>query len=292
MKKILIILLVFIVLPNCLLSQSNNQIDTTNLTEMLMHNTFLISGNGSCGTVFILGKIKTSLKNSKKKKSEAGNYQTVLITAAHVLDSMIGNKANLYMRSKEKNGYKTVIYPIIIRNNKSSFYIKHPTMDIAAMNVTLPDYYEYPKLATSFLSNDSIIDYWRITTGEIIDCLGFPLCPTDSIGTFPVLRTGKIASYPLTPSNIYKSFLFDFEIYNGNSGGPVIFQEARSRGRVTAERTFSMDEGYIQFILGLITDSIYVQEKDQSGKLIKKTEIKMGSVIQARFILETINLLP
>jgi hypothetical protein len=30
-----------------------------------------------------------------------------------------------------------------------------------------------------------------------------------------------IASYPITPTKIYKSILFDFNIFEGNSGGPL-----------------------------------------------------------------------
>ncbi len=289
MKKFLILELIFILFSNYLLGQSENPTNNISLTELLMHNTYRITGEGSCGTVFILGKSNTSTKNSKKKDTNEDKFQTVLVTAAHVLDSIKGNKAILYMRSKTTSGYKTVPFPILIRNNKIDFYIKHLTMDIAAMYVTLPDFYDYPKLTTSFLSNDSIIEYWRINTGEIIDCLGFPLCIYDSVGCFPILRSGKISSFPLVPSKIYRSFWFDFEIFPGNSGGPVIFQEKGSRGGITAERTFSMDEGYIQFILGLVTQYISVQENDQSGNI---KEIKMGSVIQARFILETLDLLP
>ena len=44
-----------------------------------------------------------------------------------------------------------------------------------------------------------------------------------SPGGFPILRTGHIASYPLTPMESVKQIYLDLFLYTGNSGGPVYY---------------------------------------------------------------------
>ena len=38
---------------------------------------------------------------------------------------------------------------------------------------------------------------------------------------FPILRSGKVASYPVGPSNTQGYFLIDADVYPGDSGAPV-----------------------------------------------------------------------
>jgi hypothetical protein len=54
-------------------------------------------------------------------------------------------------------------------------------------------------------------------------CLGYPLGLESGAGGFPILRSGRIASYPIWPSSNLKTFLLDMTTYGGNSGGPVFF---------------------------------------------------------------------
>ena len=87
------------------------------LNIVLMKNTYLISGNNSCGTGFIVTKEKKK-NNEKKKTSKRAkkdlNY--IFITAAHVLDSIIGNEAYIYLRTYDNGIYKTFPFPLLIRN--------------------------------------------------------------------------------------------------------------------------------------------------------------------------------
>lgn len=259
------------------------------LNIVLMKNTYKISGNNSCGTGFIVTKEKKK-NNEKKKTSKRAkkdlNY--IFITAAHVLDSIIGNEAYIYLRTYDNGIYKTFPFPLLIRNKRTNYYKKHPTMDVAAMYVTLPKIFDnnYFSLSEGLFINDNDIKTWNIRTGETINCLGFPHCFYDSIGCFPILRSGKIASYPIIPSSVYKTFYFDFEVYPGNSGGPVYFFEDGMKPRSRSDHLFVLGGSNLQFIMGLVTEEIYV------GEIKNEKNIKLARVIHSKYIIETIEMLP
>ncbi|MBC8487538.1 MAG: trypsin-like peptidase domain-containing protein [Bacteroidetes bacterium] len=260
------------------------------LNIVLMKNTYLISGNNSCGTGFIVTKEKKK-NNEKKKTSKRAkkdlNY--IFITAAHVLDSIIGNEAYIYLRTYDNGIYKTFPFPLLIRNKRTNYYKKHPTMDVAAMYVTLPKIFDnnYFSLSEGLFINDNDIKTWNIRTGETINCLGFPYCSYDSIGCFPILRSGKIASYPIIPSSVYSTFYFDFEVYPGNSGGPVYFFEDGMKARSRSDQYFLMGGPHLQFIMGLVSQQRYVVDDTKDTIFIK-----LARVIHSKYILETIEMLP
>ncbi len=253
------------------------------INVVLMKNTFRISGaNGECGSVFILGKSKTN---------KLKDFDRILVTAGHVLDSIKGEMAWIDFRIQVADTFQILSYPIKIRNKKLNFYKRHPKADVAAMYITLPKMYQDTNviLMQSYLCTDADIENWRILPGTKLKCLGYPHCIGIGNGLFPILRNGEIASYPLIPSSKYPVFYFDFEIYPGNSGGPVYFQE---RGRLNSFGGGNNQDN-VQLIVGLVTHQIYSSLIDsKSLKIIGNTDLKLGLVVQSSFILETIRMLP
>ena len=71
------------------------------------------------------------------------------------------------------------------------------------------------------LANDDLLAKYNIHPGDVLDCLGYPFGFESPVGSFPILRSGKIASYPLLPTKGTQSFLLDFRVFPGNSGSPV-----------------------------------------------------------------------
>jgi hypothetical protein len=109
------------------------------IATLLMNSTFEIAGPDSTpgkvnyGTVFLLGK---------PMKAEPQRGYFVLVTAAHVLDVISGDRATLFLRHKEENGngnYTTIPTQIEIRQNGASHYVKNPNADVAAMYIRMPD---------------------------------------------------------------------------------------------------------------------------------------------------------
>lgn len=267
-------------------AQSDSSDLDIDINIKLMKSTFCIGGEGSCGTGFIM------LRKNKNLGGKSTDLDIVFITAAHVLDSIKGNKAIIYLRKEENNIYTTIPCPIIIRKGNKNFYKKHPSMDIAVMFVTLLPGFDYKDILNeTWLANDTDLVNYKIRTGETLNCLGFPMCIYDTIGNFPILRSGKIASYPLIPTNIYKTFSFDFEVYAGNSGGPVYFFKDGINPNQIKKNEFKIGGRSSQLILGLITQQKYVDTRANNGALVERTYLKLGVVIQAPYILETIKML-
>lgn len=249
------------------------------LNTILMRSTFKIQGPNSTGTVFILGK-------PSKKNSSKAYY--VLITATHVLENMKGDKATLFLRKKTKGSFKKIPWLIPIRKANKDLWVRHPEVDISVMYVSLPKNIDIALLPISMLGNDDVFRKFEIHPGDELLCLGYPLSAEANPAGFPILRSGKIASFPIVPSKKTKYFLFDFEIFPGNSGGPVYF--------VQSGRTYkgAMHVGTIQFVAGLVSQQHIVSEKIRSlyEEKLKKYPLALAKVIHASFIKETIDLLP
>ncbi len=78
-------------------------------------------------------------------------------------------------------------------------------------------------ISSELLAGDEIFKREVIRPGDELMCLGYPLGLESGVGGFPILRSGRIASYPIWPSSQAKTFLLDMTTYGGNSGGPVFF---------------------------------------------------------------------
>src|SRR5690606_30264818 len=104
---------------------------------------------------------------------------------------------------------------------------------------------------------------------------GFPRGLSANSAGFPILRAGRVASYPLAPSSAFPTFLMDFSVFPGNSGGPVFMaQAARQRpGGAQAEE--------VQFIAGILT-----QQVELSGE-----RLEIGIVTHARYVREAVAML-
>ncbi|MCP4366456.1 MAG: trypsin-like peptidase domain-containing protein [Planctomycetes bacterium] len=196
--------------------------EASEINTVLMESTFKIigesalPGKATIGTVFVI--VRPSNKNP-----EIAYY--VLVTAAHVLEDMKGDHAKLVLRKKAADGtYKRVVYPVEIRRNGKPLWTHHQdsNVDVAAMYVQLPKYYGNKSfLPTTLLADDKMFKELAIHPGDEALCLGYPFGAEANEAGFPILRSGKIASYPMTPTKQTKTFLYTCEVFPGNSGGPV-----------------------------------------------------------------------
>jgi hypothetical protein len=233
------------------------------------------------GTIFILGE---------PMKGESDRAYYVLVTANHILDKMKGDEAIIFLREKIDDSYRKIAYPITIRKKGEPLWVRHPEVDIAAMYINLPNDIDFPSLSISTLADDKIFEKYEIRPGDELLCLGFPFGREANPAGFPILRSGRIASYPIIPSKETKYFLFDFEVFKGNSGGPVYCV-------LSGERFFNgtLNLGiYLQYIVGLISEE-YI-ETEEIKTLYEEQKITyplaLAKVIHASFIKETIELLP
>jgi S1-C subfamily serine protease len=250
------------------------------INTILMRSTFKIAGKGSVGTAFIIWR-------PVPKDTEKLFY--VLVTADHVLRDIEGEQATLYLRKKQRDEFVKLPFTLQIRRGNEPLWKKHPETDVAVMYVRLPKEADIQVLPMSLLATDDMLNQFEIHPGDTLSCLGYPYGAEANEAGFPILRSGQIASYPLTPTEQIQTFLFDFRVFSGNSGGPVYFvQSNRSYGGSTRLGQT------IQFFAGLVSQEKFLEEEVRSLTETRRTKhrLSIAVVVHAALILETIDLLP
>ncbi len=81
-----------------------------------------------------------------------------------------------------------------------------------------------------------------------------------------------MASFPLGPSTAFPTFLLDFNVFPGNSGGPVYVSD-------TAHRVPVSGSAPAGFIAGMLTQQVELNSQNLS----------FGIVTDARFVRETLS---
>lgn len=246
------------------------------MNTALMQSTFKIQGPARAAAGRVVTGTSFFIAKPNKAKSDS---LYVLVTAAHVLDEIEGDEATIILRerSRESNGiFIRRPYAFAIREKNIPLYKKHPSADVAVMYLRMPVEYEFRLLTVQFLATDERLRQLELHPGDELLCLGFPLAFEANEMGFPILRSGRVASYPLLPSNTVKRILFDFMVFPGNSGGPVYFvYETRRIGQ-------RIQAGGMVGILGLLSQEAFAQGQP----------LKVGAVVPASFIKEAIDLLP
>lgn len=203
-----------------------------------------------------------------------GRPRTVLVTAAHVLRSMPEVEARIGYRSREPSGsWSYTPSKLTIRDKDgASRWVSHPVRDIAAMVVEAPTEFAKAAIPLSYLTADEALALRSITPGEEMMVLGFPKGLSANNAGFPILRAGRVASCPIAPTQ-FPTFLLDFTVFPGNSGGPVFMAPSGAgSGAGTGGR------GYIT---GILTQEVQL-ENERMG---------IGVVTHAKYIAETVSLL-
>jgi len=257
------------------------------LNTTLMQSTFKIHGDGAqagsvvTGTVFLMGR-------PFPKDPHKGRY--VLITAAHVLNEISADSATIDLR--QQTGPETwVLLPISvpIRADGHALWTTPPGADVAVMYIRIPTSVSIPIVSTDLLADDTTLSDYEIHPGDELECLGYPLGLAANSAGFPILRSGKIASYPLLPTSVTKTFLFDFRVFSGNSGGPVYFVERNRyyKGAYHLGQT-------IHFIIGLVSEQESFNQRIVTPYSQESTRypLSLAVIVHASLIKQAIDTLP
>jgi hypothetical protein len=89
----------------------------------------------------------------------------------------------------------------------------------------MPTAFKASLLPFGLLATDELLRKYELHPGDELFCLGYPLFTSADHG-FPILRSGKIASYPLVPAKQHKNWLFDFRVFKGKAVDPSILWTA------------------------------------------------------------------
>jgi V8-like Glu-specific endopeptidase len=206
-----------------------------------------------------------------------GKPQTVLITANHVLEKMPGADARIGYRIENANGsWSYAPQSLKIRDAKGGeLWTHHPSRDVAAISIKAPAEFAKAAIPLDYLAADDTFGKYQIGAGDEMMALGFPRGLAANQAGFPILRAGRVASYPIAPAKIFPTFLLDFAVFPGNSGGPVFMSDQAHR-RPGAGGTGAGED--VEFIAGLLTQQVELNSE----------RLGIGIVTHAKFIRETI----
>ena len=256
----------------CIVLSSSSVARAEDLNVLLMGATFRIAGpargegNISVGTVFFVGR---------PLKSNPGLASYVMVTAAHVLQDISGDEAVLWLRKKKADGtFEALEHRLRIRSKGAPLWTQPEGRDVAVMYALLPNEAHVVLLSKDLLATDQMMTQYEVHPGDELLSLGFPFGLAANDAGFPILRSGKIASYPLGPARKYPTFLYDFQVYEGNSGGPVYYTGSRSYGGQAAQP--------VNFISGLVSQHAVIDGQ----------RLQLAAVVPAQFIREAIESLP
>ena len=200
-----------------------------------------------------------------------GRARVVLVTANHVFAKMPGGVATVGFRIENADGsWRYDPEPLAIRDaDGKPLWTHHPSMDVAVISITAPPAFAKAAVPENWLAADDTFNKYDVKPGDTMMALGYPQGFSANEAGFPILKAGRIASFPLSPVSAFPTFLLDLNVFPGYSGGPVFTQPAASNS-----------DG-ARFIAGLITQEMELDSQNLS----------IGFVTHAKFIRETLSLL-
>lgn len=206
-----------------------------------------------------------------------GRPRVILVTAQHVLARMSGGTARIGWRTPEADGnWRFDPAQLTIRDEAGNpLWVRHPDRDIAVMEISAPEAFARAAVPIGWLADADTFVQWQVRPGDELMALGYPHGLSANRAGFPILRVGRIGSWPLTPIGAFPTFLLDFAVSPGNSGGPVFWTPNAHR----LPDAPMPDHPYIAGVL--------VQEVQGGGE-----GIDLGVVAHALYVREAIALLP
>jgi S1-C subfamily serine protease len=200
-----------------------------------------------------------------------GKPRVVLVTAAHVFDDMPEAEARIGWRFSLPDGsWRFAASPLIIRSGKRPLWTRHATSDVAAIAVEAPPEFARAAIPLAWLGDERVFDRFQVGPGDEMMVLGYPEGFAANTAGFPIVRSGRVASYPLTPITAFPTFLLDFRVFRGNSGGPVFMTEdLRRRPGVQAAPPADFVAGMLaqqtqvgseRLDVGVVTPSVFIRQ--------------------------------
>jgi S1-C subfamily serine protease len=196
-----------------------------------------------------------------------GKPRTVLVTANHVLRKMPGPFATVGFRIENADGsWRYDPEPLKIRDGAKELWTHHPGRDVAAIVIDAPAAFAKAAIPESWLATDDTFTKYSVSPGDQMLALGFPEGLSANPAGFPILRSGRVASFPLAPSAAFPTFLLDFAVFPGNSGGPVYVDKPQSAGAgapggfIAGMLTQQVELNSQNLSIGIVTDATFVRE--------------------------------
>ena len=253
--------------------------DTGDLATGLMLSTFKLELGSKLGTCFVMGE---------PSPHGSGYSYFVLMTAAHLFQNSRQPDVTVHFRTEEDGTYRRVRCRYPIRESGKPLWTEHPVVDVAAIRIAMPSNVSVTPISTDLFASDSLIADYGIHPGDRLSVLGYPRGVESNKAGFPVLRSGYVASYPLIPCADTRTFLMDFRVFSGNSGGPVFYEDRISPFSGTHAA------GTLRMVMGLVSTQLSVTETVRSMEEVSKRthQLSLAHVVHAQFLREVLGMLP
>lgn len=208
-----------------------------------------------------------------------GAPRTVLVTARHVLEQMPERTARIGWRVQQADGgWRFTPQPLQIRDaTLNPLWSASSDRDIAVMEITAPEAFARAAIPLVWLADAEDFDAVGAAAGDELFALGFPGGLSSNRAGFPILRVGRIASWPLTPITAFATFLLDFRVFPGDSGGPV-FRSSNAAGQPP-------------IVVGVVIKEVVPPGQPQGQTRGQEQGIGLGVVAHAAYVREAIALL-
>ncbi len=154
-----------------------------------------------------------------------------------------------------------------------------PTRTSRPSRIKAPPEFAKAAIRQNYLPAEDSFETYPVSAATEMMALGFPRGLSANSAGFPILRSGRVASYPLSPAKVFPTFLLDFSVFPGNSGGPVFVSRALKTGPLV--QASDGGEAAPGFIAGLLTQQVELNNE----------RLEIGIVTHARYIRETIALM-
>ena len=198
-----------------------------------------------------------------------GTPRVVLVTAQHVLEHIPEERVRLGLHTRKADGswgYSPALLPLRGPGGQP-LWTRHPARDIAVLTVQVPPDAARQAIPLAWLADADAFARYGVGPGDEMTTLGFPEGLGSSPLMFPILRVGRVASYPLGPLAVEPAFLLDAAVTSGNSGGPVFLARRRAGAAdgppepvVAGVLTQQITPGGEHIGLGMVTYAVFVRE--------------------------------
>jgi S1-C subfamily serine protease len=207
-----------------------------------------------------------------------GTPRIVLVTARHVIERIGGVQLQIGLHLRNPDGAWRREWRVEpTADGDRRLWAPHPVYDVAVLPVQVPPEVAAAAIPISWFADPDTFDREQVQPSDPMEALGYPEGLSSDPRGFAILRVGHLASYPLTPAT-EGTFLLDFPVFSGNSGGPVFVSRRIGKAPPLEGALGPQPDEYVAGVLA--------QQIVPGGQ-----SISLGLVVHAMYVRQTLLLL-
>ena len=207
-----------------------------------------------------------------------GTPRVVLVTARHVIQNIGGSQVQIGLHLQNADGsWRKEWRAEPTLDGDRPLWVQHPRYDVAVLPVSAPPEVAAMAIPVSWFADADTFARQDERTGDPVEVLGYPAGYASDGRGFAILRAGRLASYPLTPDTD-GTFLIDFAVSQGYSGGPVFTSRRSGRKPEVVGAEGPLPD---EFVAGLLAQQI----------LPGGQPINLGLAVHSIYVRQTLQLL-